>query len=279
LWTGGAVLKNIFVLLLILLVFSATSCIPVDISGLVVSSDVDKRFNESTTQLEKANLSIPESNFSFIVITDTHVYQRMNVNLDTLRSKILPEDKFILACGDITQCGSTEDFQSFCNYMNQINLPYYTAIGNHDLYFGGWPNYKQILGRSCYSLTAGPAKIISMDSANGTIGHKQKEWLEGVLRTKTEPLCFVMTHFEFFSPTADSLQQYTDIEEIYYLMHLFETYGVNYVFMGHSHIYNHRQVNNVHYLNLADLVADGHPKEFIRVHVTGSNITYERVPL
>ena len=163
--------------------------------------------------------------------------------------------------------------------MAQINLPFYTAIGNHDIYFKNWPNYKQVLGKSCYSLKAGPVRIISMDSANGTIGQKQKNWLEQTLEAKTESLCFVFTHFGFFSPGTGSLQQYTDTREVYYLMHLFETHGVNYVFMGHTHIYDFHQANNVNYLNLADFSDDGTSKDFIRVFVNGSNITYQRITL
>lgn len=272
-------MKTVQVVLLVFLVFSATSCAPVDI-GLVTSSDVDNRSTESEVLTQKNDVTITTgSNFSFIVISDTHVYQKTNRNLEALKGKIVPEDNFILVCGDITQCGNLEDFQAFCNKLDQIHLPYYTAIGNHDLYFKNWPNYKQILGKSCYSFNAGPARIISMDSANGTIGKKQKAWLERTLQSKTEPLCFVFTHFEFFSPAVDSLQQYTDIDEVYYLMHLFETHGVNYVFMGHSHICDFHQVNNINYLTLADFVDDGHSKGFIRVSINGSNITYERIAL
>jgi 3',5'-cyclic AMP phosphodiesterase CpdA len=249
-----------------------------DATGFVISSDVDNRFADNGSLPEKTDLSIPEADFSFIVISDTHVYQGANSRLVALRNKILPEDKFILICGDITQCGYREDYEAFCNYLTQTGLPYYTAIGNHDLYFNGWNNYQQVIGRSCYSFSAGSIRIISMDSANGTIGHRQKEWLENVLKTKTEPLCFVFTHFEFFSAKFPQTQQYSDIEEIYYLMRLFETYGVDYIFMGHSHLYSHQEINNVVYLNVPDL-SDGGGQSYTRVRVNGTAISYELLSL
>jgi predicted phosphodiesterase len=265
-----------------LMIFSLivlSSCRIVDVSGLVHSSDVDDRFTENALLPEKSNLGISEPVFSFIVITDTHVSHASQTNLEALKDKVIAGDKFILICGDIAQCGYREDYQAFCNYLNQTGLPYYTAIGNHDLFFGGWNNYKQALGRSCYTMTAGPIRIISVDSANGTLGRKQKEWLERVLKSKTESLCCVMTHFEFFSTGLGEEQQYTDIEEVYYLMHLFETTGVNYVFMGHSHEADYRKINNVNYLNLSDFIADGLPKFFIRVNVDHGAITYQRLML
>lgn len=274
-------MKQIIILaLLILSLTTLTSCGSPDVAGIVSSSDVDKRFADNAALPEKANVTIAGSDFSFVAVTDTHIYQRANANLALLRLKInSAEDKFILNCGDVSQNGSAEDFTAFGNEMTLSGLPYYTALGNHDLYFGGWNNYQQILGRSCYSFTAGQARIICIDSANGTLGASQKLWLENVLRTKTEPLCFVFTHFEFFSSGFPTVQQYTDIEEIYYLMHLFETHGVNYVLMGHSHHDYDRQVNGVTYINFADLVDDGATKSFLRVHVNGAAVDYQRVQL
>lgn len=270
------------VIIVILMIFSLivlSSCEIVDVSGLIHSGDVDDRFTENVLLPEKSNLSISELAFSFIVIADAHVNHASQANLAALQDKLIDSDKFILICGDIAQCGYREDYEAFCNYLNQTGLPYYTAIGNHDLYFGGWNNYKQVLGRSCYSITAGPVRIISMDSANGTLGRKQKEWLESVLKSKTEPLCCVMTHFEFFSTGLGEKQQYTDIEEVYYLMHLFETTRVNYVFMGHSHEADYRKINNVNYLTLSDFIAEGGRKFFIRVNVDHGSITYQRLML
>lgn len=269
----------IAVALIFFSLIALSSCGTVDISGLIHSGDMDDRFTENASLPDKSNLSISETVFSFVVITDTHIEHASQANLAALKDKIQPGDKFILVCGDITQCGFPEDYQAFYNDMNRIGLPYFTAIGNHDLFFGGWNNYKQILGRSCYSFTAGPIRFICMDSANGTLGRKQKMWLESILKSKTEPLCCVFTHFEFFSTGPSKKQQYTDIEEVYYLMRLFETTGVNYVFMGHSHVTDYRKINNVNYLNLSDFIANDGEKFFVRVEVNSGEISYQRVKL
>jgi predicted phosphodiesterase len=271
-------MKKISLLLLLFLTAFLLSSCDFDATGFVTSSDVDNRFADNASLPQKADLNITDTSFSFIVISDTHVYNGVSSTVDALRAKIIPSDKFILHCGDVAQCGYMEDYQAFCNYMNQTGLPYYTAIGNHDLYFNGWNNYKQIMGRSCYSFSTGSIRIISMDSANGTIGKKQQEWLENVLRSKTEPLCMVFTHFQFFSAEFPQVQQFGDLEELYYLMGLFEKYRISYVFMGHSHLYNYKKVNNVNYLNVPDF-SDAGGKWYTRVSVNGSDITYELLSL
>lgn len=258
--------------LIILSAFYLVSC-NADPKGLVSSGDVDKRFEDSSSLAEKSDLIIAEDEFSFIVVTDTHVYHGDGSKLATLKERLNQDkiagknDKFLISCGDISQCGDAEDFQAFKQTL-EPEFPVYTAIGNHDLYYDGWHNYRVILGKSCYTFKAGSVRFVSFDSANGTLGGKQKNWLEGVLKNKTESLVVAFTHFEFFSPNTTTIQQYTDIEEVYYLVHLFKETGVDYVFMGHSHDYYDKEVNGSHYVNISDFTDKG---DYFRVYVNQAN--------
>lgn len=282
--------RLIEIALIILSAFYLVSC-NADPKGLVSSSDVDKRFEESSSLLAKDDVNIPEDEFSFIVISDTHVYHGDGSKLAALKERLNQDeiddfdgsekvnDKFLIACGDISQCGDAEDFQAFKNAL-EPEFPVYTTLGNHDLYFHGWGNYKEILGKSCYTFKAGKAdgpsvRFVSFDSANGTLGRRQKNWLEWVLKNKAESLCFVFTHFEFFSPGFDTIQQYTDIEEVSYLVYLFNKTGVDYVFMGHSHDFYDEDVNGTHYVNVSGFVDK---EEYIRVKVNlaSGTISFER---
>ncbi len=268
-------------LLIILSAFYLVSC-NADPKGLVSSSDVDKRFGDSASLSVKSNPDITENEFSFIVISDTHVYHGDGSKLTALKERLKQDkindvdgsagvnDKFLIACGDISQCGASEDFQAFKDALGP-EFPVYTAIGNHDLYFDGWHNYREIFGKSCYTFKAGEVLFISFDSANGTLGRKQKNWLEGVLKSNTQPLVVVFTHFEFFSPNTTTIQQYTDIEEVYYLVHLFKKTGVDYVFMGHSHDYYDKVIDDqTHYVNVPGFVDK---EKYLRVKVNVSNGT------
>ncbi len=276
--------RVIQVLLIIISTFYLVSC-KADPKGLVSSSDVDKRFEDSAALLEKSGVDITEDEFSFIVIADPHVYHGDASKLKKLKEKLNQDrangeiDKFLIACGDISQCGKTEDFKAFRNvFLEDPALPVYTTLGNHDLYFDCWHNYREIFGKSCYSFRAGPVLFVSFDSANGTLGRKQKNWLEGILKNKTESLCFVFTHFELFSPNSTTIQQYTDIEEAYFLINLFKKTGVDYVFMGHSHDYYDKEINGTHYVNVSDFTDK---KDYLRfyVNLTNETIRYERKSL
>jgi predicted phosphodiesterase len=266
-------MKRIILLFFLIFCIMVLASCEVDPSGFAVSSDVDDRFDESTALPDKSNVSIGGTDFSFIVISDTHALHGTHAKLVELKDKLLPGDQFILICGDVSACGYEEDYNAFYNALNHSGLPFYPTIGNHDLYFGGWRYYKNILGKPCYTFTAGPARIIALDSANGTLGGKQKTWLEQTLQSKTEPLCFAFTHFEFFNPG------FTDMEEVYYLMNLFEKNHVQYVFMGHTHWFYHKVVNGVNYINVPSFEDGQGEKYYIRMFVNGTNISYQKLAL
>lgn len=257
-----------------LLFIILTAC-SIDIFGLFQSkSDVDTRFKESKSLSPISNITIIDTNFSFIVVADSHIYKGTNRNLDRLKNSITADDKFVLLAGDLTQCGDNEDYAALIKYLKALGIPYYPVIGNHDVYFDGWNNSKKYLGRNCYTLAAGNIRLIALDSANGTLGREQRIWLENTLINKTEKYCVVFTHFEMFSASAANIQQYTDIEEIYYLMHLFEQNNVNYVFMGHSHRYDSREVNGVRYVVAGDCVDMLVRKKFVRVNLSDGVFTH-----
>ena len=87
----------------------------------------------------------------------------------------------------------------------------------------------------------------------------------------------VFTHCQFFSDGISTIVQFTDTEEIYKLMYLFKTYGVDYVFMGHNHKWNDRSIKNVRYVALDPLEKEGSNDSYVRITVDGSNISLERI--
>jgi 3',5'-cyclic AMP phosphodiesterase CpdA len=168
--------------------------------------------------------------------------------------------------------------------MDTSGIPWFEAIGNHDLYFEGWKNYKAILGRSIYSFPVGnigePGSmyVLSLDSANNTLGRKQMDWLESTLKAQSAlwDHLIVMTHCQFFSSGISTVVQFTDNEEIYKLMYLFKKYGVDYVFMGHDHQWDERTINGVTYVTLDPLKKEGSEDSYVRVFVDGGNISFTR---
>jgi 3',5'-cyclic AMP phosphodiesterase CpdA len=242
--------------------------------------DVNRRFHESLALTQPAATSpVNPDNFSFIHITDIHVVNKTNRHLSALSSRLVSSDVFIIASGDLTDTGKHDDFIAYRNLMNNTGLPYYSAIGNHDLFSNGWDDYKYDIGPSVYSTHAGNVRIIALDSADDTLGPDQYQWLKKELAAKTESYCVVVAHYNFFSPLIIETAQSTNMEEVYGMMHMFEQYHVNYVLMGHSHIYDYRSINGVSYLVGGALkeYSANEQKYFVRLTIANGQMTHQKI--
>ncbi len=225
--------------------------------GWLVSSDVDDRYADNLGLTVPAAPPAPVEPFSFVVISDTHVFPDNDTagRFTILQADIAAHgDSFVIACGDLAQNGAYADFLEFQSRTAALGVSVYCVPGNHDLYCGGWPNYRSVLGASMYTVAAGSVRLIAIDSANGTLGGPQRARLESALASAAEPYRFTFTHMEFFLDNLNETQQWTDINEAYSLMHLFETSGVAVHFAGHTHRYLARTINGTELRDRAGLL-------------------------
>ena len=236
----GLLSKVVFLLFCIEL-FSGCN---VDILGCFYSeSTPDSRFEESRTLEQPADIETGE-NFSFIFVSDLHIANGVHHYLEGLKNQ-LNGAAFIVFGGDITQNGKKEDVECFQREAAELNIPYFTVPGNHDLYNGGWNRIK-VLGPSSFSVRIGNnVRLICLDSANGTLGEKQFAWLSSELSKATEPILIVATHVQFFKNTFIETQQMTEIEETALLLDLFAGRGVDLLLAGHSHRYEHTKIGTI----------------------------------
>ncbi len=251
----------------------------VDVLGIFGTTDVDQRFNDSMQSPPPSAVSVTATNFSILVLSDEHVYYGSNENFVRLTNFIEADDRLMILCGDNVQNGRESDFLALKDYLTMTGLPYYLTPGNHDIYNGGWQYFNNVFGRDCYSVSTGKVRLICLDSASGTLGGLQRQWLENTFAAATEPVIVVFTHFEFFRNGITELQQYTDPEEVLYLMNLFETHGVDIVLTGHSHVYDDRTINGVRYITADDFVDNGGTKQVLRLKVSGDTISTETFDL
>ena len=277
------------------LVFFSSCSLGVDFGGFFSSySTPDSRFEEKDSlpyQSDRFSLeSIPYPangyQYSLTAIADVHTKDAEIAHLQEFIDDYLqPDDILILDCGDLANSGYKTQFESYRKVMDSSTLPWFTALGNHDLYFDGWKSYKTVIGRSVYTFHVGiPGNngsmlIIALDSANGTLGALQLRWIEDFLpgeKNKWNHI-IVFTHYQFFSTGLNTLVQFTDTEEIYRLMNLFSKNDVDLVLMGHLHMWDDRLIDGVQYLTLDSLEKESNGDSFVRITVDGKNISWKRV--
>jgi 3',5'-cyclic AMP phosphodiesterase CpdA len=249
----------------------------VDLSGLLVSTDLDERLREKNNFefLGRGDGGISAEfgdEFSFVVITDTHIEDGNTNGLEKIKNVIEDnkEIKFAVFCGDITQNGSEQNINTFIEIARSLSVPAYPVIGNHDIYFGNWPVWKRLIGSTSYRVNGGSATLFILDSANSFIGKEQLDWLENELKSAQDRV-FVFSHHNLFAGDVVNIQQLSDTRERARVISLLRG-KCNMMFTGHSHERLIKEAGGTLYINIEDYVSN---KTYCLVSVKKTGISYE----
>jgi 3',5'-cyclic AMP phosphodiesterase CpdA len=260
----------------------------VDIFGLFASDDFDERFEYRNTfhlltEEDRALSLSAKDEYSFVVLTDTHIEDGNDQGLGELidfidRDGVGTDDRFVVITGDITQNGRQKDIECFIDFVRELKnkkgIPCYPVLGNHDIYFNNWHNWRDLIGSSCYRVGApgSGATLFIMDSANASFGFRQLNWLERELG-KTSGHVFFFTHANFFVKDLGfaDMQQFTDVRERARVISLLAG-KAEAVFSGHIHKRVERESGGVKYIAIEDFKNN---RTWCRVYVTKTGVRYE----
>ena len=267
--------KLIFTACAVVLCFSGCT---VDLLGLFGSNDLSVRFKErNNLKYIKSkgweSLSLGSNEYSFLIVSDTHIENGDAFGLERIKNVILGDNtiKFAAFTGDITQCAEKKDFNKFFEIADSLGIPCYPVIGNHDVYFNNWDNWKNLIGSTCYRIDddAGWATLLILDTANGSFGDDQLNWLKKQLKT-AKGRVFAFTHTNFFVDNPTDIQQLTDPRERAKVCSMLKG-RCDTMFTGHLHSRVINDVGGVHYLCIEDFRVS---KAYCVVSVSPNGISY-----
>ena len=263
----------------------------IDYLGILMTfnESPDERFAQSmeyNNQHGYDKITGVPDDYRVYVMSDIHVDFSTD-NLDRFVSDYLADTEaapFSLCLGDLIN--ATGHFDYFAEHVKPVSDAgrkiYYTT-GNHDIYFDQWPEYFKRFGSSTYwfevqTVSGYKDLYVAIESASGTLGADQREWLENALKDKQNHgfrHIIVFTHTHFFK--KDTSQGHTsnfNMEETYDLLDLFDRYDVSMVLQGHSHSRDLTMFKDVVYLRV-DALEDHYPDAFYTILKIGRNINYE----
>jgi predicted phosphodiesterase len=229
------------------------------------SPTIDKRFEQSmeyNQQTGFATIQALTDDYRVYVCTDTHIHKtrtRWEYFIDAYRADIL--------CPVALHLGDIIDATTDLAYVEEALSPHplsailptksdtlMAVCGNHDIYFKQWEQYIATFKTSSYyfvvqTQSGAQDLFIVYDSADGTVGSKQLQWLRETLQwadTQGFRHIIACTHTHFFK--RDSSQGHTSnytLEETYALLNLFTKHGVKMVWSGHDHSREITQVKDM----------------------------------
>jgi len=173
--------------------------------------------------------------FRFALLSD--VQEAIDEVQDIFRAlNAEPELRFLLGAGDLTQQGTHEQLQRYQRELEQLQIPYYTTLGNHEL--GQTPSlYQDYFGRGNFQFDYRGVTFTLLDSASATIDPTVYEWLEGWLDHARDRVHVVAMHIPPLDPTGVRNGAFGSRAEAAKLLGRFAEAGVDLTLYGHVHSY------------------------------------------
>ncbi|HBD95589.1 MAG TPA: hypothetical protein DC057_15570 [Spirochaetia bacterium] len=202
-------------------------------------------------KVQEINVPTSGQSAQFVFFSDAHVESENHPVLKVFPSFITEKDDFIISGGDNVVDSRIEKQQNaFLTLMKTINLPYYSAIGNHDAF--GDPKAFQFIQEfknTIQILHAGDVDILFIDSASGILSDEQIHLIHDTLQLN--PGAIIVSHVNFFSESGAGKPQMI-VNEKRALLKIFKQYNVPLVLTGHSHQLYDITVEGIRFLGVPD---------------------------
>lgn len=272
--------------LFIVIAFVLCSCTNDYLGMIMPSTIVEKRFEQSIANNKEIVLTSTSDDYRVYIGSDVHIVNTAN-NLKQLITAERNDPKAIasIILGDfVTKKGTmhiAKEAMKFDSNIQAKNDTVFTVVGNHDTYFNQWSDYLKLFNSSTYYFSVKTPNaydlFIILDSANGTLGHSQMEWLKQVLKEKRSSYrhCIIGTHSNFFRNYVPLMLSgnYT-MEETLEFTNLASTNKVDVVFQGHHHGKDFIQYDKVEYILIETLQDEEKDAGYLVVNIS-DKITYD----
>jgi|WetSurMetagenome_2_1015567.scaffolds.fasta_scaffold13236_4 3',5'-cyclic-AMP phosphodiesterase len=197
----------------------------------------------------------------FVLVSDIHNnYDILSaaieeINLDT-------NLRFIVCCGDITDFGAMEQYESYVATINTSLCPVFSIIGNHDCLSGGSGIYTSIFGPANFSFVIGDYEFILFDNIDWDLVRSPNyKWLKMELSDNIYRH-IVMAHYPPWENDSDSeFEKIVTPSNTVLCLH------------GHTHVYAENFHNNIHTLVSTAMV----DRKYYIVSISDTQSTFQTV--
>ena len=165
--------------------------------------------------------------------------------------------------------------------VQATDTPIFSLLGNHDIYHRGWDKYSEQLGASVYwfdvQYATGGDLFIALDSASGTLGKQQMDWLRKFLAEERDKYrhCVILTHTNLFYTDNSQLgSSNMALEETAALTELFSRHRVTLCLQGHDHYREDLVLGGVRYTIIGTISDNAQRAEYLSIRLSDEGAEY-----
>lgn len=279
------------VLLLIFWVF-LYGCDRLDLKGMIMPTgdDVDSRFEQSLEMHGSkpiANMETDREDYLFYVAADPHIHAN-TITVEKFATTLRNDENasFGVILGDcIDKRGCMPIYLDAISYdsdKHKYQTPIFSLVGNHDLFFAGWEDFRNLIGPSVFWFEVkhkeGKDIFVSLDSASGTLGRKQTKWLREFLAKERGKYrhCIVMTHTNIlYTDNSQVSSGNLPMDETMALLDLFSEYNVLLCLQGHDHYREDVFFDGVRYTIVGAIRYEIEKPEYLCVSISRNKVEYD----
>ena len=233
-------------------------------------------------------------NIKFIQVADVHLSVQSEFSMKVLNSAIEDINKqegisFVVFTGDNINNPKEENLKEFAKIVKKLNVPYYIALGNHDVYKSNGlskvryfevfkenniffpqrkPNYKFSKKGFVFLIVDGAKEVIP-----GSVGYYREDtlnWLNKELTDNKKKDVVIFQHFpvEYPEGVESSLKTHKTYKVEDYQQLLEKHTNVLAVISGHFHVNSENMKNGVYHIATPSLLTLPHSYKIIDIVTT-----------
>ena len=191
-----------------------------------------ENLQKNIENIEIIQESFVTQDFKIAFISDTHnYYDDLRDQIDFINSRNFD---FVIHGGDATNLGMQREWDKFFGIIEELNIPYVVAIGNHDMLSNGTAVYQNLFSRKLnFSFLRGATLFIIHNNNNWESSREEEVPNVSFLREQLErndyEQAILIGHVQLDDDDRYSQGQINQLKE------LTSNYNVPFVINGHNH--------------------------------------------
>lgn len=179
--------------------------------------------------------------YRIVYVSDLHhgqgptpeIFARINLAADPVNAE--PAVRFVLCGGDLTHRGTRGELDAFLADLARLNVPFYTAAGNHDV---GWDTadlWAATMGRTNFHFAFRGVHFTVLDTAGSTVDPTAFSWLRTYLDAGRDAVHVFVAHVPPLDPVGERNAAFSSRTQAQRLLAALAAAGVDLTLYGHIH--------------------------------------------